>query len=80
MKTEHLLSGFVLRTSFKPLNPTIPETNTQKSPDMPGSPEGKIGLPRANPRGRLNSLFLVAVHGLLIAMASHVAEHGLYGV
>ena len=28
MKTEHLLSGFVLRTSFEPLNPTIAETNT----------------------------------------------------
>ena len=28
MKTEHLLSGFILRTSSEPLNPTIPESNT----------------------------------------------------
>ena len=28
---------------------------TRASPSFPSQPEGKIGLPRANPRGRLMS-------------------------
>ena len=33
----------------------LPSPNAPGTPSFPSQPEGKIGLPRANPRGRLRS-------------------------
>ena len=66
-----------------------PCSDSSASPSVPSQPEGKIGLPRANPRGRLTSskatLWVKAQHeGALpppcIVRKEVIAAHGLWSL